>query len=501
MSTSRCISELNIVFVSDHETSLSSSTQEPQWADLPVPALALVLAELGRYHRDQMVRDPDQSKGSMLFTTIPLVCQPWRKAALSATPAIKLSEGTRQQLEALALWLQNHGYLLKELDVTGDIQSQTREPLMPDAADEFADVLGPALEAAAAKAAGSSNTHPAQLQLQAFSCNLPDAATLTLFSSPSTLTRLELMGVGSDTAACPPGPSVASAIAQLPQLRSLKLTGDNCPVEWEPASTIPSQCITAASQLTSLTRLFLMDTPANPPLHHLPTSLQDLVLESVPPPLGSDSAELPPFSIGHLAQLQSFACPAVYGGKQLQQLSSLQHLTSLSLEWSGNMYMHFHADPSDPDAACWVGPKLRQLQVLCLWSCPGGDAVVQALPRSLASSLRHLDVSMSDVSNAAMPALVTLTALRLLDLSDNYDITELPSVFANLTGLSFLSLSSTRVNDRSLVPLQKLQQLERLWLDHCPCTKERLQVLKDKLPRLEWFSHECFEGEEVELED
>ena len=497
----------------------------PQWADLPVAALALVLAELAGY-----LEDHARFQGSMLFTTIPLACRNWRNAALSATGGITLSVGTQKQLEALALWLQNHGHLLKELSITADSMSGGRArrpkpsaPLMPGAAG----VLASALEAAATKAAGSSNTHQPQLQLQTFRCNLPDAAALTRFFSPSTLTSLELMGIRSYTAACPPGPAITSALAQLPQLRSLNLAAcSSHNIGTETASApVRSQCITTASRLTSLTRLILMDAPANSPLHHLPTSLQDLVVDIVPPQFSSRrwlgwagaaaaaaeveaevAAMLPPFSISHLAQLRSLSCFTVHGGKQLQQLSSLQQLTSLSLHWAQegpNRVLHpsqAYQDYNYADAACWVGPKRQRLKELRVMFCPDGDAVVHALSKSLASSLTSLDLTLCNLSDDAVPLLVTLTALKSLELADNGDITELPADFANLTGLTQLSLGGTYVDDDSLVLLQKLQQLEWLALDECPCSKEALQVLKDQLPRLVELSHECFEDDENELE-
>ena len=245
-----------------------------------------------------------------------------------------------------------------------------------------------------------------------------------------------------------------------------------------------------------------MDAPVNPPLHHLPTSLQDLAVDIVPPDgiSSRDPARLQPFSISHLAQLQSFACVTAHGGKQLQQLSNLQQLTSLSPNWVQDWYSVFVA-PSDPNAACWVGPNLQQLQKLSLIFCPDGDAVAHGLPRSLASTLTSLQMTMCNLSDGAVPALVTLTALKSLDLAENVDILKLPAAFARLTGLTHLSLARTLIGDESLVPLQSLQQLERLVLEECPCTKQGLQDLQIKLPRLSKSSRECFWDEESKLEE
>jgi hypothetical protein len=195
------------------------------------------------------------------------------------------------------------------------------------------------------------------------------------------------------------------------------------------------------------------------------------------------SDRLQPFSIRHLTQLQSFSCGTVYGVKQLLQLRNLTQLTRLSLEWEQDGAEL--PEPEGPDAACWVpGPNLQNLQELHLIACPDGDAVVNALPRSLASSLTSLTLELCDLTDGVMPVLAMLTALKSLQLKDNDRMTELPATFASLTGLTKLTLEGSSIGNKSLVPLQKLQQLELLKVLDCAFSKQGLQALRDKLPRL-----------------
>jgi hypothetical protein len=369
-----------------------SSVQEPQWAELPAPALASILSNL-------FVKQ--------LFTTVPFVCQNWRRAALSASSALSVNLRSAEQLEGLALWLQKHGHLLKELKFEG---YEGDEIVRASAVD----IIGSALTAAAARSIHLGAPHAPLRQLEVLHCNLPDSAALVRFVSPSSLTSLELRGPSTYNGACPLGTCICPAFIQ---------------------------------QL---------------------------------------NAKLPPYSIAHFTNLQSFSYFPVHSGRDVQQLSTLQHLTSLDLSWS-------EAAKEDPDAACWVGPNLGQLQKLDLDSCSDGDAVVQALPGSLSSSLTRLFMDRCNLSDAGVSALVNLTALKYLDLGDNEKITRLPAAVTNLRGLTEVSLAGASIEDDSLDLLAGLPQLKVLELRNCEyCSVEVLRELAQDLPQLE-ISHQYLE--------
>ncbi len=121
---------------------------------------------------------------------------------------------------------------------------------------------------------------------------------------------------------------------------------------------------------------------------------------------------------------------------------------------------------------CWVAdedlaylPALPELERVSLYQNPVTSAGLEHL-RSL-QDLRCLELSDTDVAD--LSPLTALPHLEVLDLSWNSALTDDGAAsLSQMTSLRELHLSGTSITDRSLAYLERLSQLESLFLYHLP---------------------------------
>lgn len=261
------------------------------WHDLPTDVLVLAFSCPGvRQHH--------------LYTSLPLVCRGWRKAALAACRQQLLLVLDGQRLQPWSDWVQRYPGCLRSLSI------------------RCWRVLGQQAEAQALSLLTStlcSLQNLQQLSLERF----------PVVDFPSSLTHLKLHGL--HILPTPRHQQQLQGLSSLQQLQNLAICGVT--------PRLPHAALLALTPLCHLTHLTLSscELSNDSPLHALPSNLQSLVLSHHP-----DLDTLP--SLAHLPHLEELVLDHLGYPMQLPladvaALSSLRHFSAAKAASAAPLYI------------------------------------------------------------------------------------------------------------------------------------------------------------------
>jgi hypothetical protein len=338
-------------------------------------------------------------------------CKTWRTALQQcAAGNLRIHRGSprpeqdMESMQDLALfcsWLKQHAGLVGSVNFqgpnTGIFRTRGRDAYC-DAAEQLL-ALGLQEAAAAAPAAVTPMRNPLQLRSCSISCVRSPALLLAL---PMSVTRLDLQySEAWRSGLCFDSSSIAAAVAQLSQLRSLDLSGN-----------MGNACLAAVGQLAHLTDLDInqVDVRANGTaagrcdLHLLPQQLQHLVL--------TVSSETRPSAValGHVTALKTLNLTLHCSTAPGSSLPS--SLTALTV-WQ-------REEGATAGSAQYLGlTALQQLQRLLVEF--GWDQPQLLLQLSALEALTDVELCYMDAVSAqrAAPAWQQLSMLRALTIDQD----------------------------------------------------------------------------------